>query len=65
MIRYRVRFQTVEELIEIRMWLRDHDIYYEEISMAGVLVMTFPKDDEALLFRLAYGENLEQLAMPR
>ena len=65
MIRFRVRIETVEKLIEMRMWLTDHDIVVDEMSMAGVLIMTFPKDDEALMFRLTYGEYLEQLALPR
>lgn len=65
MIRFRVRIETVEKLIEMRMWLTDHDIDNDEMSMAGVLIMTFPKDDEALMFRLTYGEYLEHLALPR
>lgn len=65
MIRFRVRIYSVEKLIEMRMWLMDHDMTYEEMTSSGVLFVTLTHDDEALMFRLAYGEYLEQLAMPR
>ena len=65
MIRYRVRFQTVEQLIEMRMWLFDRKFTVEEVSLSAVLVMVFEHEDEAMMFKLAYGDQLEQLAIPR
>jgi hypothetical protein len=49
----------------MRTWLTDHDMESNEMSMSGVLIMTFTNDDDALMFRLTWGEYLEQLTMPR
>lgn len=65
MIRFRVRFQTVEKLIEMRMWLFERNMNFEEVSIAAVLVMVFPDPEEAMMFKLAWGEQLEQLQTPR
>jgi hypothetical protein len=65
MIRFRVRIVSVEKLLEMRTWLTDHDMESNEMSMSGVLIMTFTNDDDALMFRLTWGEYLEQLSMPR
>jgi hypothetical protein len=65
MIQFRVKFQTVEELTNMRTWLTEHKVKHQEMAIAAVFVMSIFDDDEAMLFRLTYGEYLEQLASPR
>lgn len=47
------------------MWLQERNVVYEEVSLSAVLVMVFHNDEDAMMFKLAWPEDLEQLATPR
>lgn len=64
MIQFRVRFENVKTLIAMRLWLDVSDIDVQEFEFSSMFGMTFINDDEAIAFKLRWGEYLEQWPIP-